>query len=182
MGNENNGGPMARDVKWIIGTIVVTGIGVVLVVSALARHEATHVWREMRDHERRVNDSANSVIMELQLLLHTLRDDHRERMGDIEDRLNGVKRSLDALRDSPQGRAHGMAERLHGIAQELTEIRRLAELGDSAESSAETLENIQREVAKILRQLPDPAVDPESSPEIVDDSAGPSTEQNAETR
>lgn len=180
MGNGDNGGPMARDVKWIIGTIVATGIGVVLVVSSLARHEATHVWRAMEDHERRVNDSANGVIMELQMLLHTLQDDRRERMGDVEDKLSRIRRSLDALRDSSHGTTHGVAERLHRIAHELTEIRRLADPVDFAESSAETLENIRQELAEIRRRLPDPAVSTDSSTENVDDSGEPSTDQTTE--
>ncbi len=138
MSKEDNGGPIARDVKWIMGTIVATGIGVVLVVSSLTRHEVTHVWRATQDHERRVNDSASGVILEFQRLLRTLQDDRRERMGDIEDGLNGVRRSLDALRDSPHGRAHGLTEILNRIEHELREIRRLVDPDDSAESSVET--------------------------------------------
>ena len=138
MSKEDNGSPIARDVKWIMGTIVATGIGVVLAVSSLTRHEVTHVWRATQDHERRVSDSASTVILELQRLLRTLQDDRRERMGAIEDELNGVRRSLDALRDSPHGRAHGLTELLNRIEHELKEIRRPVDPDDSAESSVET--------------------------------------------
>ena len=183
MGNGNSGGAMGRDVKWIIGTIVATGIGAVLIVNSFARHEASHLQAAMQDQERRINNSASGVIVEFHRLLHTLQDHRRERMGDIEDRLNRVGRSLDALRDSPHGKESGEAKRLGRIAQELKKIRRLIDSDDSAESSAETLENIRQELAEIRRRLP-AAAPPEA--ETVGDpgetSTNQVTEQNAETR
>ena len=186
--NATQGSPTERDTKWMIGTIVAaviaTGIGVGVVVSLLAGNETAHVWKALRDHERRVNDSNNAVIMEVRTLLHTLRDDDRDRRGDLEQALNRVRRSLDDLMDSPYGTACRAIMLLHGIERELTEMRRcLSDTDDSAESSAGALENIERQLAEILRRLPEPEAPTESppagTPENADESSTDQTPSDA---
>ena len=162
--NATQGSPTERDTKWMIGTIVAaviaTGIGVGVVVSLLAGNETAHVWKALRDHERRVNDSNNAVIMEVRTLRDTLRNDYLEHRSELDETLNGVRQSLDALKDSPYGRARRVAILLRGIERELTEMRRrLPDTEDSAESSAVTPEDIQQklaEILEILRRLPEP--------------------------
>ena len=180
---------MDKETKWLIGSIVaaviVTGIGVGAVVSSLVGHQVAHVWNAMRDHEQRVNDSNSRVILELQMLLRPLQDDHREQMGDVEGKLSRIRRSLDALRDSSRGTTHGVVEGLQRIKHELTALSRDIEARAPAVAAAtpgvaETLEGIRRQLTEIERRLSALDAEGEGEKQSTGQESEPDTEELAE--
>lgn len=161
---SNGDGRLSSDTRWVIGTIVATGIGVaaIIVVTAWQFNRAAE---DMRHHEDRVNASNGEIVMEIRMLVSAMRNDYRERMHGVEDLLREVRTIGQSLEAPEESRMSGTSPTLD-LQRVLSDIELV--LGSlihyrpaGARYVGQRLEEVRDELRVIRQRLEDPEEPPQ---------------------